>query len=327
VSQKTVSFFLKGEGGVAEETRRKLEALCKQHKYFPNCAARSIRSKRFNRIAFAFNPVMYYNSYIAGSAVELERLGFSLSLVPFASDPDTMSLVSKSDFFTTLSVDGVMGVAGSYIPPEIDSVCEEMGVPAVWLNRRSNDPSIRCVGIDEGPAIDDLADYLLAAGRKRIAWFGGRSRAAAATQHYHHTLFDREARLEKALELRGAKLFAKMSATCDLIDAARALLSAKELPDAVVCYNFHFHNCAANAAWELGIAPSRLSLATFTSDWERQSNLFPPRIQVQIPEAELAVAGSRYLCELIAGNKRCEPPEPVKARFHSDFGNIETAGA
>ena len=105
-----------------------------------------------------------------GVAIELAKEGYSLVLEPFCVDLATRQFIEEPNFFKTLSVDGIIGFAGTYVPPVVDETIIAMGRPSVWLNRRqvsSDIPNI-CFNEEENGRI--LARYLRDRGHKNIAW-------------------------------------------------------------------------------------------------------------------------------------------------------------
>ena len=99
VSQKTVSLYFREPGKIAERTRNRIGTVVRQYHYLPNLAARSIRSRKFNRIACV---VMQYGdrskvihphlmAYLNGAASELSAAGYSL----LWGSPPVMSTASQ----------------------------------------------------------------------------------------------------------------------------------------------------------------------------------------------------------------------------------------
>ena len=318
VSQKTVSLFLKGDSHISKGTKAKLERLCGEYKYFPNIAARSMRDRSFKRIACVLSHVgceaPHFMSYIRSAALELETYGYSMVIEPFQLDDEGDEVICGSEFFRTLSVDGAIGISGSSVPAQIDQALREMGVPAVWLNRYAS--GVPCMTFDETGAIERLIEHLLSRGRRRIAWFGPPSSVVSNPTHY--SFADRLRAVGAALKSHGFELFRTTASTIggNITAAAFELFDGDLRPDAIVCYNRDFYDCAFHVASHLGLASRGLDIASFASSWEFSPGLSDFRTFVLLPEREMAERGARFICERIAGRDAEGLLEPIAATLH-----------
>ena len=321
VSQKTVSLFLKGDPHIAGSTRAKLELLCKEHKYFPNMAARSIKNRCFKRIACVLSNVSgrspHFMAYIRAAALELESQGYSLVIEPFQLDYEGNEVIRGSDFFRTLSVDGAIGLPGNNVPSMVDKTLKDMGVPVVWLNRRSSDPELFCINFEEREASSLLASHLLEKGRRRIAWFGPPGSFSEKPTHY--SFGDRLNSVEETLLSNGVPMFRKIYSTYggNITAAAFELFQGESIPDAVVCYNMSFYNCASHVASYLGVKYGDVDIVAYASEWEFAPAVCDFRTVVLLPEEELAIKGARFICELIGGRTDLDLLRPIPAIFHA----------
>lgn len=317
VSQKTVSLFLKGDPHVAEGTKAKLQSLCKDYRYFPNLAAKSMKDRRFKRIACVlcgceWSP--HLSSYISGAAIELEPLGYSLVIEPMPLAQDGLSLKKEPNFFKSLSVDGVIGIPGRCVPQALDEVVSEMGVPCVWLNRRQA-PGAVCVNFDEADATFELVRHFVAGGRRRFAWFGPPESGLDNPPHHSHR--ERVDFFESVLKASGLELCRKtLSAFNERIAPAlpRLFDPAGGLPDALLCYNDAFAKSAARAAYEFGVPPGSLEIAWYASSSE-PSDYYDAGTMIVLPEPETARQGARCVVAMIEGRGFAELLPPLKAKL------------
>ncbi len=300
VSQKTVSLYFSERGRIAPETRKRIAAVVQKYRYFPNSAARSISSNRFNRIAcvvaqFGKTHTLahpHLMAYINGASFELAKHGYALTIEPVFIDRDSLN-VDFPECFSTRSVDGIIAIAGSWIPPEVDQRIIERELPTVWLNRASDHPRITGLRIDEVPGAKELARFLLDSGRRRVGWFGPEFEH---DQVLHYSSRQRYETLAAELAAAGAECFPTFSQTSDMRDdSARRLLAGFSRLDAVVCYNFHYRETLIEEAVEAGLDLRPLLLAHFASAWECDQQTHHFAHLVRLPEAELGRRGAQYI--------------------------------
>jgi len=312
LSQKTVSQFFQGKARISQESRNRLENIVAQYGYFPNAAARSIRTKRFNRISC----LLVYNvqrreqdilsphllNYINAIATELSDYGYSLVIEPFKVDSDHKRMLDSPESLNTLSVDGILGIVGGWIPPEVDKLIDKIDVPVVWLNRRTAGLNRPMINFDEKPGIDQLLDHLLEKGSKRIAWYG----PDFAHLNGHHSSKERYELVISGLKKRGLKLyrtsFNSMGRT--LCPSAFELFRKGQTPEAVICYNNGFRKAAENAAIYCNLRPGYdFECIHFASNWERTPSSYDCESMIMLPEDKVGRYGARYLYELIQGKE------------------------
>lgn len=312
VTPKTVSLFMQNSPLVAEKTRAKIRAVIKQYSYYPNYAARSIRKKQFKRIAFIYtpdfnnsetrSPAPQFIAYINGAALELAKYGYSLVLEPFTVDDRGCLFQSCTDFFSSVSVDGIIGLPGSFIPASVDATIQDMGKPAVWLNRRSDDPQINCISIDEGQGSRLIVEHLLRKGCTRIAWFGPEI-SGAVPSPAHYSVFRRYSAAAEVLKQHGRTFF-RTEFTCgnSTLDSAaeRLLNSEAERFDAVICYNYNFAEALSAACADRALRPYHdFELFHFASAWEYHPWITDRKNMLVLPESELGALGARHILSRI----------------------------
>ncbi len=319
VSQKTVSQYFKGTARISAATRARLESIVEHYGYFPNMAARTMKTKRFNRIAC----LLIYNTsrsrggflaphllnYVNAAAVALSKHDYALVIEPFKVDADRQVMLDSLDSFATLSVDGILGIAGGWVPPEIDQIIDKMGIPSVWLNRRALDLDLAGVNFDEAPGIRQLADHLLSLGRKRIAWFG----PDFAHLNGHHSAKTRYEALKSELQKHQLEWFRPVfnRKGHTLCPPALELFNGPTPPDAVVSYNLGYREAAEQAALHSNLRPGYdFQSVHFASSWEFSPNTHDFRTVVMLPEEEVGKDGALYLYERIQGND----PSPSQER-------------
>jgi len=311
LSQKTISQYFQGKARISPESRERLEQIVAEYGYFPNAAARSIRTKRFNRISCLLVYHAHSGSrnslpphllnYVNAIAIELAARGYSLAMEPFKVDSDLNVMLDSTESLRSLSVDGILGIVGGWVPPEIDRVIARLAVPVVWLNRMASGLDAAMINFDEQPGIDQLLDYFIRRGKKRIAWYG----PDFINMKGHYSARERYELVCGGLQARGMKLFDASFNTMGhtLFPSALELFQKPALPDAVICYNYGFRKAVAEAAIYSRLRPGYdFEYAHFASNWEYSPATYDCDTMIMLPEDEVGRHGAAYLCDLIAGN-------------------------
>lgn len=321
VSQKTVSLYFKERGLIGRKTREKIESVVKRHNYFPNAAARSIKSNRFNRIACVvvqygpqdsvIHPHMM--AYINGASLELASNGYSLVVEPVFLDLSS-SKVDFPEFFSTRSADGIIGIAGGWIPPEVDRKIAELELPTVWLNRKSDDPALNCLLFDETAGAVELTRHFLQKGVRKVAWFGPEFEQDTAV-HYSSRI--RYQAVREEMERNGGSC---VSFFChvgeDLDGTARKLLAELSALDGVICYNYNYRHTILLEALAAGINVTKTRIGHFASMWEFHPRGYDFLDYVDIPEIEMARRGAEYLLNTLSGESVHGFFTPLKCKLH-----------
>lgn len=300
VSQKTVSLYFKARNLIGSKSREKIEAVVKRHNYFPNAAARSIKSNRFNRIACV---VVQYGdqdsvqhphlmAYINGASRELAKSGYSLVVESVFIDLFG-SKVDFPEFFSVRSADGVIGLAGSWIPPEVDHKIAELELPAVWLNRKSDDPAINCLLFDEAAGAEELARHFLSKGVRRIAWYGPDFEEDTVVHYSSRARFET---IRAVMEREGGCCVPFFIHTGEKLDGkAREVLARLSGFDGVICYSYTFRLAIFMEAIAAGIKLSDKRIGHFGSVWEFHPRDYAFLDYVAMPETEMGRRGAKYI--------------------------------
>jgi DNA-binding LacI/PurR family transcriptional regulator len=174
VSITTVSRALNGYGDVNEKTRQRIVRIAKELGYHPNTAARNLRGKRTNTIAFSpyllhVGPELFFQEFIG--ALAFGCFEHNLSLLVTLSNPEQ----SIPDIFQELAgssrVDGVILANIKPEDPRIPAL-QKIGLPFVAFGRTQDetDLSYPFVDVDGRAGIGKLVTYLYGQGHRRIAY-------------------------------------------------------------------------------------------------------------------------------------------------------------
>ncbi len=187
VSESTVSRALADNPAIAVKTRARIKALSKQHGYFVNPVARSLRSRQSGTLAVVI-PLFH------DAAQHLSDPFFSLilgHLADAAASHGYDMLLSKvfdrdqewvSRAVDTRRADAVIVIGQSLAHDAID-LAARRGTPVVAWGACIAGASYATVGSDNRMGGDLAASHLLDAGRRRLAFVGDR-RAPEIVQRF-----------------------------------------------------------------------------------------------------------------------------------------------
>ncbi len=323
VSQKTVSLYFKERGLIGHKTREKIESVVKRHNYFPNAAARSIKSNRFNRIACVAaqygsrDSVMHPHlmAYINGASLELAQHGYSLVVEPVFIDLFGKE-VNFPEFFSTRSADGVIGLPGGWIPPEVDKKIAELELPTIWLNRKSDNPDLTCLLFDETAGAVELARHFLEKGIRNIAWFGPEFKQDTVI---HYSSRVRYEAVREELERNGGGCVPFYSHTGEALDGkARELLAGLSRFDGVICYNYTYRQTIFMEAIAAKVDLTKKRIGHFASMWEYHPRDYPSLDYVDMPEAEMGRRGAEYILRNLQEESTRELLVPLRGKLHTN---------
>lgn len=233
VSQSAVSRVFTPGASVSQRTAEKVRAAAAELGYRPNVLARSLITGRSRIIGLV---VAYLENQFY--PVLLERLSHALQaegyhLLVFLAGNARSEADEVIDELLDYQVDGIIA-ASVAVTNDLAARCAAAGIPVVLLNRGQGDARLAEVTSDNRAGGRKVAEFLLAAGHRRIAhiagWQGaltGRDRAAG----FRDGLQD--AGLSPCAEPDG--LYSRDRAA----DIARELATGPSPPDAIFVGNDH----------------------------------------------------------------------------------------
>jgi LacI family transcriptional regulator len=271
VSITTVSRALNGYSDVNEKTRQRIAHVAKELGYRPNAAARNLRRKRSDTIAFSpyllqqDGPESFFQEYIGTLAFYCFEYNLSLLVTlpyPEQSIPEMYQELAESH-----RVDGIILANIQTEDPRI-LLLREIGLPFVAFGRILNetDLSYPFVDLDSKAGIRKLIGYLSEQGHRRIAYF--RDSLEASYAHF------RQRGYLEALQACGLShdprlLVMGLHDQDDTFQAVARLLSlpAEVAPTAIVCSSDRMALSVLSALRAQGRAigkmPGQIAVASF----------------------------------------------------------------
>jgi LacI family transcriptional regulator len=175
VSITTVSRALNGHSDVNEKTRQRITRLAKELGYHPNTAARNLRDKRTNTIAFAprlparSDSRLFYREFIG--LLTFDCFQHNLSLLVTLPYPTQNEVEMYKELVGTERVDAIIVASIQPEDPRIP-LLRKSGIPFLAFGRQldETDLSYPFVDVDGRTGMRQLVNYLLAQGHRRIAY-------------------------------------------------------------------------------------------------------------------------------------------------------------
>ena len=301
VSLGAVSFALNGRPGVGEQTRKRILAAARDLGWQPSHRARSLSTSR----AFALGLVLarspelfgadpFFPSFIGGVETVLSPRGQSLVLQVV---PD---LEAETEGYRRFAgearVDGVFLSDLRHGDTRL-GLLDEVGLPAVTLNRPDVTSPFPAVCLDDRPGIAAAATHLLQLGHTRIAHVAG------TAEFLHGT--GRRTALEETLAAAGlapGPVIESDFTAAGGAAATRELLDLADPPTAIVYANDLMAVAGMAVAQERGFAvPERLSVTGF-DDTELAAYTHPALTTVRTNAFVWGQAAARVLLDLVAGD-------------------------
>ena len=234
VSTGTVSKVLNNNPSVASATRSHVEKVIEELGYVYNRSGAQLRNKRTGIVGVSICNLE--NPYFAENAVGIERALADLGLALILGHTEE-SATKQSEFLKTARQHNVEGLILMPALGTTRKMVEEIvgwGIPLVMVSRH-----VPCLGADysgcDNPLAGRLAtEYLLELGHERIAFVGATTRSSTGK--------DRLRGYKAALAATGRPANPDLIYACEAdrekgYYAVRELLSRKDPPTAIVCFN------------------------------------------------------------------------------------------
>lgn len=231
VSQSAVSRTFTPGASVSSKTRAKVLKAAAALAYRPNALARSLivgRSRLIGLIV-AHLDNQFYPVALEMLSNALRTRGYHILVFLATSNGDPVDDVL--DTLIDYQVDGiVMGSAS--ISTRLAQRCEAAGIPVVLFNRYQDDAKLSSVVSDNHAGARAIAEHFVAGGHRRIAHFAGWQNASTGR--------DRALGFREGLARHGFELASFVDTEFRpsvAKEAARAVFSRPDRPDAVFCGN------------------------------------------------------------------------------------------
>ena len=321
VTQKTVSLYFKDRMLVGEKVRSRIDEVLCQYHYLPNFSAIAMKSDRFRRIGCVLlqygsavtSSQPHLCSYLNGASVALSQVGYSLVLEPVFVDLNTRK-ATFTEFFSMRSVDGIIGIAGGWVPSEVDAQVANLQLPTVWLNRNPDFDGVRTLLFDEHDAQVRLLEKLIAEGKKHFCWMG----LKCSENELHYSRRSRYETMRQTLlrhRLGCEALFADNGSLESTRATVRELFRRSGEFDVIFFYNFHLLEQAMWLAQEAEWNRNHIRLAYFISENEYHSRRCEYPDAILLEESELGRNSVRFILSCLDGKDDATLLKPFPCRI------------
>lgn len=224
VSEMTVSRVLRNRGDVSEATRQKVLSAAKSLGYVPNKIAGALASQRVNLVGVIIPSLsnMVFPEVMTGISEVLEDTGLQpvVGVTNYAPEKEEQVLYEMLSWRPT----GLI-IAGLEHTAAARAMLETAGIPIVEIMDIDGTPVDSAVGISHRRAGRQMAEAIVAAGYRNIAFLGTR-------MPNDHRARKRLQGFEEALAEHGLKL-----AEREFYSGGSALLKGREMTEAVLTRN------------------------------------------------------------------------------------------
>jgi DNA-binding LacI/PurR family transcriptional regulator len=259
VSQSAVSRVFTPGASASKDTIEKVKRAAAQLGYRPNVLARSLITGRSRIIGLlvAYLENYFYPEVVERLSVALQEQGYHVLV--FMAAPTVGDVQNVLQEILDYQVDGIV-LASVSMSSVLAEQCQSFGIPVVLFNRDQDDPRLSSVTTDNRAGGRALAELLVAARHRRIAYIAGFE--GASTQR------DRELGFREGLAGAGQELFAREVGNFEYPlaqEAARRMFDCAKPPDAVFVCNDHMAFAVMDVLrFELGLRiPDDVSVVGF----------------------------------------------------------------
>ena len=179
VSKAAVSFALNGRPGVSQTTRDRVLQIAEELGFTPNSTARALSFRRSGNLGLVMarshdtlGSDPFFPAFIAGVEASVAASGIFL-LVRLVAD-EAAEEEAYRELARTKRVDGVF-VTDLRVDDPRPALLDQLGLPAVTLNRAADPNTATAVCVDDGPAVREAVRHLVELGHRRIGHVGGPS--------------------------------------------------------------------------------------------------------------------------------------------------------
>lgn len=184
VSVATVSKALNDHADIGAETKNRVRQVAKQMGYFPNSAAKALKTNRTHNLGVLFEEDDHSgltHDFFAGVLDSLksaaEEKGYDITFVNGCrTRPDRMSYLEHCRY---RGFDGVVLVCVNFYDPEVLELVNS-SIPTVTIDHIFN--NVCAVVSDNVKGMRELVQYVYDKGHRRIAYIHGANSTSAITQ-------------------------------------------------------------------------------------------------------------------------------------------------
>lgn len=293
VSVATISRVLNGKDNIAEDTRRRVENALRESGYFPDPAARSLKTRRTHTVGILVPDIteVLFGSIIKRATRTLEASGYGAILCD--SDEKKVQERYYLDYLASRRVDGLI-LASLGAEPQRLIELKQSGIALVQIDNLVTEAA-DAVLIDNVRAGEMGIERLISCGRKRIGVIAGNQKEYTGRRRLEGCI--RAAKSFGAeLEIREGNFKENAGRA-----AMESLLDANVRPDAVFIHSSKMTYGALSVLRERGLSyPHDIGILGFDVR-DPYGIVTPPLSSIVQPEADIGEQAAMRLVAAIEG--------------------------
>ena len=276
VSTATVSKALNDQKDIGEKTKNRIKETAEKMGYFPNAAARALKTNRSYNLGVLFEEEAgsglrheYFSGVLNGFKNQAESQGYDITFINTAFESRSMSYYEHCRY---RNFEGVVIVCADYTDPDVielmNSDLSVVTIDYVHFN-------CTAVSSNNVKGMEELVRYIYSKGHRRIAYIHG--------QTFSYVTKERLAsfyRVCEELSIDVPEEYVRTAAYLETKDAAiqtRELLKLKEPPTCIIYPDDTSLIGGRNVMVERGLRiPEDISIAGY--DGSRMSQLLYPKL-------------------------------------------------
>lgn len=302
VSTATVSKALNGQKDISEKTKELVKQAASEMGYFPNAAARALKTNRSYNIGVLFKDDAgsnltheYFSSVLNGFKVQAESMGYDITFINNYETRDAMSYLEHCRY---RNFEGVVVVCADFDDPQVwELMCSD--IPIVTIDY----VHYNCTAVSSNnvKGIQNLVRYAYDKGHRRIAYIHG--------QKFSNVTKDRVTSFYREMELLHLQVPDEYMMECEYLNAKQAafctekLLELKEPPTCILYCDDTALIGGKNVLDERGLRiPEDISIAGY--DGTKVSQLVHPKLTtIKQNTEEVGAEAARRLIKKIQNPK------------------------
>ncbi|MFR3727728.1 LacI family DNA-binding transcriptional regulator [Lacrimispora sp.] len=233
VSIATVSKALNDQSDIGESTKNKVKKAAEKFGYYPNAAARSLKTNKSYNIGVLFvdeaNSGLtheYFASVLEGFKVEAEKQGYDIT---FINSQIGKKKVSYYEHCKYRNVDGVVIACVNFDNPEVNELLAG-DIPVVTIDHIHENCS--SVLSDNAKGIEILLEHVYKKGHRKIAYIHGQTNTAvtkARLTSFYRFIENHQLEIPDSYVIEADYLDVEEAAA-----STRALLDRKDKPTCIL---------------------------------------------------------------------------------------------
>ena len=176
VSTATVSKALRNQNDISEETKERIKQIADQMGYFPNAAARALKTNESKNLGVLYEEDSdkgltheYFSGVLQGFKNQAEKLGYDITFINTYRGAHSMSYLEHCRY---RNFSGVVVVCATYSDPEVLELMNS-DFPTVTIDFLHH--NCTAVNSNNVQGMRDLIGYVMEMGHRSIAYIHGQS--------------------------------------------------------------------------------------------------------------------------------------------------------